>query len=277
MTARATGRRRSSRFRPILLFVLLVAVGGIGLSVPAYLAEPSVAASPVVRAVAAAVSPPSTPLHLVGLGDSVMAGTACGCDGIVSEYADLLANRSGRQVSAHNFGADGATTEDLLSALRDDSDTRAAVRQADVVVIIIGANDLSDDLASWRAGSCSTACYSADVTAMGQRLGQVLDTVRSLAGSDATVLVTNYWNVFLDGRVAKQDGGQAELTFSTTVTASANKVIAAAASSHGATLVDLVAPFKGGGADPTSLLAADGDHPNATGVKAIVKALAAAG
>jgi lysophospholipase L1-like esterase len=40
--------------------------------------------------------------------------------------------------------------------------------------------------------------------------------------------------------------------------------------------VDLVPVFKPGGSDPTPLLADDGDHPNAAGVQATVRALLAA-
>ena len=92
-----------------------------------------------------------------------------------------------------------------------------------------------------------------------------------------TVLVDNYWNVFTDGAVARADGGQEQLDWSAEVTKAANLAIAKAASGSGDLSVDLVKPFKrGGDEDPTPLLADDGDHPNAAGVKAIVAANLAA-
>jgi lysophospholipase L1-like esterase len=89
------------------------------------------------------------------------------------------------------------------------------------------------------------------------------------------VLVTDYWNVFTDGDVARSTGGQAQVDWSADVTAAANQQICAAARSAGDVCVDLVPVFKPGGSDPTPLLAADGDHPNAAGVQATVRALLA--
>ena len=56
------------------------------------------------------------------------------------------------------------------------------------------------------------------------------------------------------------------------------QVLASADADH-ATYVDLYAPFKGadGSADPTDVLAADGDHPNAAGHEIIAQALLRAG
>jgi lysophospholipase L1-like esterase len=88
------------------------------------------------------------------------------------------------------------------------------------------------------------------------------------------VLVTDYWNVFRDGQVALDSDGAAERDWSVRVTNAANAAICKAARIQGATCVDLVAPFKGSGdRDPTPLLADDGDHPNAAGMKVIVAAL----
>ena len=79
------------------------------------------------------------------------------------------------------------------------------------------------------------------------------------------------------GAVARADGGQEQIDWSSEVTKAANLAIANAASSSGDLTVDLVKPFKNGGdEDPTPLLADDGDHPNAAGVKAIVAANMAA-
>ncbi len=59
----------------------------------------------------------------------------------------------------------------------------------------------------------------------------------------------------------------------------ANDGLRAAAAAGGATYVDLDATFTtaaGAGNDRTSLLAADGDHPNAAGHRLIADALVAA-
>ena len=215
------------------------------------------------------------PLRVVGLGDSVMAGTACGCRNLLQRYGDALAARTGRHVRADNLGANGAVTSDLLEDLRGDARTRNLVVRADVVVVVIGANDLVPRLDEWREGSCDDSCFRPSVQQMGRRLGQVLAAVQAARhGRTDHVLVTDYWNVFQDGQVARDTDGQAGVDWSTRVTAAANAEICRAAQLAGATCVDLVAPFKGlGERDPTPLLADDGDHPNAAGTRLIAHAL----
>lgn len=216
-------------------------------------------------------------VRVVGLGDSVMAGTNCGCAGIAQEYGSALGSRDGDQVQVTNLGADGSVTDDLLEDLQSDSATRSAIAAADVVLVTIGANDLLPELDEWRSAGCDDACFSGPAARMGQNLSKILAAVAAVqAGHSATVLVTDYWNVFTDGAVARMAGGQQQVDWSADITAAANDQICAAAHGAGDTCVDLVPVFKPSGADPTPLLASDGDHPNAAGVQAIVAALLAA-
>jgi lysophospholipase L1-like esterase len=91
------------------------------------------------------------------------------------------------------------------------------------------------------------------------------------------VLVTGYWNVFLDGAVARTRG-EKYLRLTDAATRAVNALIASEAKAHGATFVDLFTPFRGsdGSRDCTALLAADGDHPDAEGHALIARTLAAA-
>jgi lysophospholipase L1-like esterase len=63
------------------------------------------------------------------------------------------------------------------------------------------------------------------------------------------------------------------------LTRAANDQIATAARAEGAGYVDLYTAFKGERAErnPTTLLATDGDHPNAAGHRVIAAALLSAG
>jgi lysophospholipase L1-like esterase len=221
---------------------------------------------------------PNAPvLHVVGLGDSVMAGTNCGCAGLAEEYGTALGTRDGAHVVVTNLGVGGLVTGDLLEDLQGDQGTRTAIAGADVVLVTIGANDLLPQLDEWRSDGCDESCFSGPAARMGQNLGKVLTALNAArAGHPATVLVTDYWNVFTDGDVARSTGGQAQVDWSADVTAAANDQICTAARTAGDTCVDLVPVFKPSGADPTALLASDGDHPNAAGVQAIVTALLAA-
>ncbi len=153
-------------------------------------------------------------------------------------------------VTAANLGVPGYTTNDLLDQLRNDANARQEVASADILIVIIGANDLGDAFDSWNQSDCDATCYQPQVDAMGTRLASVLHLVRSLrAGQPMTVLVDNYWNVFTDGAVARADGGQEQLDWSAEVTTAANRAIANAANNSGDLTVDLVKPFKTGGED----------------------------
>lgn len=232
----------------------LVAVFAIASSWPS--AGPTVEVSPAHRTATAPAtqsSTPMAPLHVVGIGDSVMAGTNCNFETIMTGFAHVMADRTGRDVTAANLGVPGYTTNDLLDQLHNDAKARQEVASADILIVIIGANDLSDALDSWNQSDCDASCYQPQVDAMGTRLASVLSLVRSLrAGQPMTVLVDNYWNVFTDGAVARADGGQEQIDWSAEVTKAANLAIANAASSSGDLTVDLVKPFKNGGdEDPT--------------------------
>jgi len=263
----------------VVVAAALVAVFAITPAWPT--AGTTVEVSPTHRTATVIATPsatPPAPLHVVGIGDSVMAGTNCNCETIMTGFAHVMADHTGRDVTAANLGVPGYTTNDVLDQLHNDAKARQEVASADILIVIIGANDLSDAFDSWSQSDCDAACYQPQVDAMGSRLTAVLSLVRSLrAGQPMTVLVDNYWNVFTDGAVARADGGQEQIDWSSEVTKAANLAIANAASSSGDLTVDLVKPFKNGGdEDPTPLLADDGDHPNAAGVKAIVAANMAA-
>jgi lysophospholipase L1-like esterase len=209
---------------------------------------------------------------VLGLGDSVMSGTHCRCAGIAAGYAAALSQSTG----VHHVGLDlsepGSTTEDLLDQLRTDAATRRAVAEAEVVVIISGANDLSG-LAPVSERDGPRACYRPEVTALGRRLGEALAVISQLHGpTPQHILVLNYWNVYLDGAVAARSESPAFIAWSKQVTADTNAEICRQAHHHAARCVDIHARFEASG-DPTRLLADDGDHPNAAGVTLIVSAM----
>jgi len=85
------------------------------------------------------------------------------------------------------------------------------------------------------------------------------------------VVVLGYWNVVLDGRVGATEYGPDEARAAADATTRVNDALRDAAAATGATYVPTLAAFHGddGTLDPTRLLAADGDHPNAAGHAAI--------
>lgn len=243
-------------------------------------ATPAPAASARPTSASPSTSRPARSWTMVGLGDSVMAGTACDCAGVVDAYAALLRQGDpGLTVRTRNLGIGGATSGDLQEALADDPDTRAAVASADVVVVTSGANDLAERLDPAEDAACDAGCLAGVLEETRAHLTGALGEIRDLRdGRPTTVLVTGYWNDFEDGDAGLQEYGHAGLLWARNATASSNAAIRDAAAAAGATYVDLVVPFLGadGGQDPTPLLAQDGDHPNRDGVAVMAAALAAA-
>jgi lysophospholipase L1-like esterase len=144
--------------------------------------------------------------------------------------------------------------------------------------VTIGANDLVPLTGSWEDGGCDTACATPAVEAMERGLDGDLALLETLTPAHTTVLVTSYWNVFEDGDVADATRGPGFAGWSDGVTKLANTAICRAAVAASDTCVDLYEPFEGsdGTQNPTNLLAADGDHPNAAGHDLIARALLAA-
>ena len=231
--------------------------------------HPSVATSPITMPAGSAI--------VVGIGDSVTSATACGCTGFVESYAANLPAAAGGPARAVNLGNDGLTAAGLRTVMTTPGPTATGVAEGDILLVTIGANDLTPLLSQWQVSGCPAACYAPAVDAVGSDLSDILAAAKSLRGHRTTrVLVTDYWNVFADGDVALDSDGPAYLRWSDEVTRALNTMICTVARDAGATCVDLYGPFKGNGSvNPTTLLAADGDHPNAAGNQVITSALMA--
>ena len=220
-------------------------------------------------------TPTAADVHRVlGLGDSVTAGSACGCVDFVRLLAHDLGLATGQDVAATNRGRPGQTSSQLLALVRGDAGVGADIRSADADVITIGANDLTPALQAWDAGGCDDACAQRDVGTVTSRVADVVHEVQALRGGRATrIIVTDYWNVFEDGEVARHNFPAEGRAATTTLTRNANQVIASTAHADGAVFVDLYDAFEDSGRDVTSLLAPDGDHPNAAGHALIARLL----
>lgn len=272
---------------PGALLALLLAVAGLALGASP-VGSPTLVASPdaLLPTPHGAQEKPrsSRPVRVVALGDSVPAGSACpGCTSFPYLYGQRFASATGSPVSVQDLAVDGLETGGLLASLASATPQAAAVADADVVLVTIGANDLVSARQDYAAGRCGGAddldCFRSLLPTVGANLAAILDRVAVLRRHAPTkVLVTDYWNVFEDGATAVAELGRDEVADARTVTRAENQVLCAVAGRAGATCVDLYAPFLGpdGHRDPTALLAADGDHPSQSGHQVIADALAAA-
>jgi lysophospholipase L1-like esterase len=250
---------------------------------PRVAAAQRLAASPAVGTSSSSSAASSGALRVVGLGDSVPAGSACECTSFVNLVADETGRRAGRAVTVENLAGSGLVTSDVTAGLGDPG-TAASVASADLVIITVGANDLEESTLDDAAGGSDTVAASslpAYQQAMSRQradLSALLDRVNALrsgrsggAGGAGRVVVTGYWNVFLDGPAAQQRGA-GYVSGSNDLTVADNAVIAGEAAAHGDLYVDLYTPFKGTGhLVDASLLAPDGDHPSAAGHQLIAR------
>ena len=75
-----------------------------------------------------------------------MGGTACDCEGPIDALATRLEQRPGAErIARVNLGTDGATTTDVADIVESE-DWQADVRDADVIVVIVGAGMTYVDL-----------------------------------------------------------------------------------------------------------------------------------
>ena len=210
--------------------------------------------------VPAALSRPTT---VQGLGDSVPAAAACGCTSYVTQLAQQVSRATAKPVAVANGARNGLTSSDVLAQV---TAGRLRATPDRVTVITIGANDFDQSALSGPACTGNAQqCYGAELLTLRQNIDAILAALLSGPGPHGPVLVTGYWNVFLDGDVGAAKGPD-YVRDSDGLTRAVNAVLQASAQRHGLVYVDLYGPFKTSNAgNDTPLLAADGDHPSASG------------
>ena len=217
----------------------------------------------------AAPAPPiaATPQHLVVLGDSVPAGSACDCGG----FGVMLASTISAPLT--NLSVPGLTSHGLVAQLSS-GNVQAALGTATVVTVTIGANDFNEGDADARACS-DLSCYTSTMKTVTSNINSIVTRIKALTPSGTTIVVTGYWNVFLDGRVGAAKG-RTYVATSDALSRALNSRLASLSVQHDVLYTDVYTPFKGTGTlDDSALLAGDGDHPNAAGHELIAEAIEA--
>ena len=207
--------------------------------------------------------------RVLGLGDSVPTGATCACPNEVTLLGRRLTTAQGSSVAVTNAAHNGATSQYVLNQARGSGLGSPAGR---VTTITVGANDFNASIVTTSACD-EAACYQQALHDLAARsraaISALLINQHGHLLTSSPIVVTGYWNVFLDGAVGRSRG-PAYVRNSDALTRATNAVLHSAARFYGVTYADLYAPFKGDGSrDDTTLLGSDGDHPNAAGHRLI--------
>jgi len=83
------------------------------------------------------------PIYYVALGDSLTEGFGVPVeDSFVQVYRSIMSQRLGRRVHVHQAGVTGETTQDIWQRLTTDNRLQEAVREAHILSLTAGGNDL---------------------------------------------------------------------------------------------------------------------------------------
>lgn len=133
------------------------------------------------------------PWRYVALGDSFAEGSGA-TRGYVDRYADYIKIDIGTQVNVTNLGLGGETSSQLLYVLRNDSSTRQALSDADVITFNIGVNDLEQAAEAYADGHCggddNQECLRTAVNTFKGNWDAIVAEILSLRSTDDTIIRT---------------------------------------------------------------------------------------
>jgi lysophospholipase L1-like esterase len=150
----------------------------------------------------------------VAVGDSIPFNSSddCpGCTGFVDRYAKAITQATGHPVDVHNLSQhNGLHTDDLLQELKNDSQRRDALANADIIIVSISYNDNpitgDDDPChafkdnNWVWAKLTPACTSAAAVAFQPKLASVYSQIVALRAGKPTIFRTiNMYNDSIGG------------------------------------------------------------------------------
>lgn len=212
----------------------------------------------------------SEPASYVAIGDSL--ATGAGAErGYAERYAELLDANTEATLRFENLARDGASSADLLAALRGAPGLAEALSGADVVTINIGGNDLLGAQQLIAMGQCvDDACLHEVVDTFAENWDVIIAELDALVPADAELVTMDLYNPFVAEMRAL-----GVLERLTPFLHKVNAHIRHSAAQHGMTVVPVHDAFNGddGMGDPVvgGLIAPDRVHPSDAGHAAIAE------
>ncbi|MBT2707091.1 S-layer homology domain-containing protein [Pseudomonas sp. ISL-84] len=208
-------------------------------------------------------------IRYLALGDSLAAGMTSDKQ-ISLGYSDMAAEHLKGQglldTYSKAFAVPGYTTENVLSDLTEKEELKAAIKQANVITISAGANDLLKEAKIDREKgtlNIDPATIKPTLQSIAANYIKILQTIKEL-NPEAAVYVMGYYFPF----PYLSDVQKPQLI---ELTQTLNKTIQAASATKGATFVSVYEKF---GDDPKPYVPNPEDiHPNLEGYKLMSEAL----
>ncbi len=134
------------------------------------------------------ITPPQ--FTYVALGDSIPGCWDVGLDCYPIFFADYLSQDLGLEVNLKNLAINGDRTAHLLDHLQNDPEIKQAVKDADVITIWIGVNDLGSPQNLYMNGMCggedNLDCVRKRVAEINENIDNILDEILALNTSEET-------------------------------------------------------------------------------------------
>ncbi len=201
--------------------------------------------------------------RIVAIGDSLAKGTGDTTgQGFARRTADGLEEQGRKPVHfLNNLGINGMTAQELLDELKQPG-VQYVLKEANVILLSIGANDLFQGGAALQTGSDapSAAALEQALPDTEKRLGQALDRLREI-NPTAKIVYIGLYNPFGDIESLKEEGDRG-------VTAWNAKAASLIVERENMTLTPTFDLFQ---RDPRAYLSFDHFHPNSDGYERIAR------
>ncbi|MFC5469999.1 GDSL-type esterase/lipase family protein [Cohnella suwonensis] len=116
-------------------------------------------------------------IHYAAIGDSLTSGVGdLFGGGFVPKYANIMRHRLQREVVYDNLGMSGARSDKILAVIRSDYGVRTTLRNADVITITAGGNDLVDA----AKGYGNSDAYRQALAKSRHNIAAMLEAIRQL-------------------------------------------------------------------------------------------------